>query len=63
MHGHRKKNIFENICKWSKTDMGKRTKLKESGQKCVIYSKNHNTQIKGKLNAHYVARTVKQLWQ
>lgn len=43
--------------------MGKRTKLKESGQRYAIYLINRNTQIKGKLQAHYDACTVKQLWQ
>ena len=43
--------------------MGKRTKLKESGQRYAIYLINRNTQIKGKLKAHYDACTGKQLWQ
>lgn len=45
-----------------KNYMGKRTKLKESGQRYIAYLMNHDTQIKGKLKAHYDACSVKQLW-
>lgn len=34
---------FESICKQSNY-IGKRTKLKQSKQRCVVYSMNNNTQ-------------------
>lgn len=34
---------FESICKQSNY-VGKRTKLKQSKQRCVVYSMNNNTQ-------------------